>query len=40
LAYGVLIGFITDKKDYVIPSDDEFYNDATYQEIFLDDDQN
>jgi hypothetical protein len=34
--YGVLVGFITDKKDYVVPVEDEFYNDATYREIFLD----
>ena len=34
--YGVLVGFITDKKDYVVPVEDEFYDDATYREIFLD----
>jgi len=34
--YGVLVGFITNKNDYVVPAEDEFYNDATYREIFLD----
>lgn len=34
--YGVLVGFITGKNDYVVPVEDEFYDDATYREIFLD----
>ncbi len=37
--YGVLVGFISDKNDYVVPAEDEFYNDATYKEIFLDEEQ-
>ena len=37
--YGVLVGFITDKNEYVVPGEDEFHNDATYKEIFLDEEQ-
>lgn len=34
--YGVLVGFISDKPNYTVSAEDEFYRDPTYHEIFLD----
>ncbi len=32
--FGTFVGYITSKKDYVIPDNDDFVNNTTYSEIF------